>query len=393
MRGSLPVAVERVRLENYRSIASCDVTLNAVTYLVGPNGAGKSNFLDALRLVAESLSTSLEQAVRDRGGLDAIKHRGADATAPVSVHCEVRLPAGLTATYGVELELLPRSGFGVRREVCEVSQAGRGIVASFDRLGDAIRSTDPILPAPPPSRLYLTTAASLASFRMVFNVLTRMGFYNISPSELREIQPPDVDDVLDRGARNAAGVLARLEQESPSVVRRIEEYLAAVVPGVIGVDTDPVGARQALYFLEARSEDEATERFLAQSMSDGTLRAFGVLLALFQRADVDRDLVLVGVEEPEAAVHPAAAAVLRDAVAEAGAVRQLLITTHSPELLDDPDLDAGSLLAVESVNGRTVISAPEPAALSAVRERLYTAGELLRIGQLQPADAPEAAST
>jgi len=45
----------RVRLRHYRSIASADITLGDLMLVVGPNGSGKSNFLDALRLVSESL--------------------------------------------------------------------------------------------------------------------------------------------------------------------------------------------------------------------------------------------------------------------------------------------------------------------------------------------------
>lgn len=48
----------RVRLRQYRSIASADVSLGDLLLLVGPNGSGKSNFLDALRLTSESLLTS-----------------------------------------------------------------------------------------------------------------------------------------------------------------------------------------------------------------------------------------------------------------------------------------------------------------------------------------------
>jgi ABC-type multidrug transport system ATPase subunit len=62
-----PVFLKRVVLNNYKSIKECSVKLGPLTFLLGQNGAGKSNFLDALRLVAESLNTSLEHALRDRG--------------------------------------------------------------------------------------------------------------------------------------------------------------------------------------------------------------------------------------------------------------------------------------------------------------------------------------
>ena len=51
-----PVLLRRVVLRNYKSYANCSVALGPLTFLVGPNGAGKSNFLDALRLVTESLT-------------------------------------------------------------------------------------------------------------------------------------------------------------------------------------------------------------------------------------------------------------------------------------------------------------------------------------------------
>lgn len=60
---SKPGTVARVRLRNYKSIASCSVNLRPLTNLVGPNGAGKSNFLDGLRFTAESLRHSLDHAL------------------------------------------------------------------------------------------------------------------------------------------------------------------------------------------------------------------------------------------------------------------------------------------------------------------------------------------
>jgi len=65
----------RVVLKNYKSIAACDVRFGPLTFLVGPNGAGKGNFLDALRFVADSLRSSLEHALRDRGGINDVRRR------------------------------------------------------------------------------------------------------------------------------------------------------------------------------------------------------------------------------------------------------------------------------------------------------------------------------
>ena len=66
----------RVVIQNFKSIAACDVTLGDLTCLVGPNGSGKSNFLDALEFVSDALNTNLAHAIRVRGGLASILRGG-----------------------------------------------------------------------------------------------------------------------------------------------------------------------------------------------------------------------------------------------------------------------------------------------------------------------------
>jgi hypothetical protein len=91
-----------------------------------------------------------------------------------------------------------------------------------------------------------------------------------------------------------------------------------------------------------------------------------------------------GLEEPETALHPAAAGILRDCIVEAPRTVQILVTSHSADLLDDPDLPDETIRAVEATGGRTVIAPLDEASRSVLRDRLYTAGELLRSGQLAP---------
>jgi predicted ATPase len=124
---------------------------------------------------------------------------------------------------------------------------------------------------------------------------------------------------------------------------------------------------------------------MAENMSDGTLRALGVLTALFQSSgQAAKRVPFVGIEEPEVAVHPGAAGVLRDGLVTASKTTQIAVTSHSPDLLDDKDLPVESILAVVNRNGETAIAPPDEAGRSAIRDRLYTAGELLRLNQIEP---------
>ena len=88
--------ITRVVLKNYKSIAACDVELQPLTFLVGPNGAGKSNFLDSLRFVADALNSSLDHAIRDRGGIDNIHCRSGECPKHFSIRLDFTLSEGST---------------------------------------------------------------------------------------------------------------------------------------------------------------------------------------------------------------------------------------------------------------------------------------------------------
>ena len=120
-------------------------------------------------------------------------------------------------------------------------------------------------------------------------------------------------------------------------------------------------------------------------MSDGTLRVLGILVALFQLSTSGAWRVpLVGIEEPEIALHPGASGVLRDSLHEASRHTQIILTSHSPDLLDDDELDPDAILVVAAKAGDTTINPLGGVGRSVLYDQLYTAGELLRIGQLVP---------
>jgi predicted ATPase len=110
-----------------------------------------------------------------------------------------------------------------------------------------------------------------------------------------------------------------------------------------------------------------------------------VLAALFQGRLGGRSATsLVGIEEPEAGLHPAAAGALFDALVDASYTTQVLVATHSAALLDSDDVDVDSLLAVVAEDGLTQIGPIDEVGRSILRDRLFTAGELLQMAQLRP---------
>ena len=212
-----------------------------------------------------------------------------------------------------------------------------------------------------------------------------MGFYSLNPDRIRDLQSPDAGQLLARDGSNITSVLAQLRQHNPHRKQRVEQYLSKVVPGVHGVDVKVVGPKETLEFRQQVAGSKDPWRFLAANMSDGTVRALGILVALFQSGNgTGSHVPLVGIEEPEIALHPAAAGLLLDGLKEASRSTQVIVTSHSPDLLDNQQIDADSLLAVYAEAGSTHIGALDPAGRAAVKNRLYTPGELLRSNQMRP---------
>ena len=397
----------RVVLRNYKSIAACDVSPAQLSFLVGPNGSGKSNFLDALRFVADSLRFSIDHALRDRGGINDVRKRSGGRPTHFGIRVEFNL-ADLRGHYAFAVGAKRQGGYEIQQEECRVVQRdrddsplnaeehGRTLRASrilyklsdhFYKVkrGRVVSSTLSPPPTASADRLYLVNVSGVDAFRPVYDMLSETGFYNLNPKAIRDLQPPDPDDLLKPDGSNVASVLSNLATRSPDFKQRIEEYLEAVVPGLVGVNRSRIGPRETLEFRQQVRGSQHPWRFPASNMSDGTLRAFGVLLALFQGAgNGDSKRRLVGIEEPETALHPAAAGVLVDALREAAGHAQILVTSHSPDLLDNNDISDNSILAVVAEHGETKIGPLDHVGRSVLRDRLFTAGELLRMNQLDP---------
>jgi predicted ATPase len=154
------------------------------------------------------------------------------------------------------------------------------------------------------------------------------------------------------------------------------------VPTVHGVRRLAVGSMETLEFQQQLAAQDSW-RFAARSMSDGTLRALGVLTALFQ-SNADFSPSLIAIEEPEAALHPEAGAALREALERASKEVQIIITSHSPELLDDVSVEHHQLLAVTAMSGETQLASIDSASRDAIQGKSFSAGELLKKGQLIP---------
>ncbi|MFJ3712535.1 AAA family ATPase [Streptomyces sp. NPDC090053] len=277
-------------------------------------------------------------------------------------------------------------GFRIARENCGVwfdARTGEGQRYADARFrvekGVLADQSEPVMPPVNDRRLYLVSAAGLDAFQPVFDGLAGISVFSLTPDVMRQPQTPDSGEFLHRDGANIASVLHRLDRADKA---RVEAYLHQIVPGMREVSRSELGNGETLEFVQDVPGAKNPWRFQAQSMSDGTLRALGVLVALF--AGTGQTLSPVGIEAPESALHPAAVCVLLDVLRDASERRQVIVTTHSSDLLDRHDFELAQLRAVRSIGGETKIGALDAAEALAMSEQLYTPGELLRTDQLLP---------
>jgi predicted ATPase len=372
--------IRKITLRNYKSIASCKIELPRLSFLIGPNGSGKSNFLDSFRFVSDGLKTSLDHALRDRGTIKEVRRRSGGHPNHFSIRLDFNLPARAYGHLSFRIGARKDGGFEVQNEECRIVTGTMQEHFYHVRSGEVRESSLKLMPAAVPDRLFLVNASGLPEFRPAYDALSGMEVYNLSPAEIKAMQKPDPGDILRREGSNIASVFQNLDD---SHKERVNDYLSRIVSGLSDARTKVLGAQETIEFRQAVKGQKHPWTFLASSMSDGTLRALGVLVAIFQnRQEEGVSPMFIGLEEPEMALHPAASAVLLSALRQASNHSQIVVTSHSPDLLDNPDIPAESIFAVDNLDGVTRIGGIDEAGRTMLRDKLFTPGELLRQNQL-----------
>lgn len=392
MKQPAPV-LNRVRVTNYKSIASCEVVFTPLLILVGPNGAGKSNFIDALLFVTDVLESTPADAVARRGGLDAVIRRVPEALDEFSIELELSLDVHgqlIPVLYGFTIgrDLTSRGSLIVRHERCllrngadETSwtafEAESGRVLQSGETNRTRRNTRGQIE---PDRLYLPLAATQGEFSEVYQALRAMLFYHLDTDLMRRVEPERVSRQLGYSGEGLGEVLGALKQGFPVFKARLDDYMSAIVPGVAGVDQRLAGPYSTV---ELRTR-ESERAFGPESISEGTLHAAGVLAALFQPIVLEGRATLLAIEEPETALHPAASGALFDALTEASERCQVIVTTQSADLLEREDIDPDWVRVVTIDGGVTEIGGIDGISRGLVKDKLATVGELMRGRRLRP---------
>ncbi|MBC8432680.1 MAG: AAA family ATPase [Desulfobacterales bacterium] len=382
MTESLRVTVEEIRLQRFRAFENARLVLSDLTFLVGRNGAGKSSLLDAVDLLRESVSDSLENALDRRGGLQKVQRakpgRGKKTPMGIAVVFRIVFPGDRQArvVYGFEVQDKKTGGSSHIRE-CFMYSKG----TSFERKDQTFDSERKPDVSPPAGNLVLPLVARSDSlWESVLNTIRNMRAYELSPGHMASATEIGERSTLTRDGANAGDVLKAIE--GTAAHRWMVERLGIITDGINDVRAEALMGRRVVRFFQKSETVELN--FDASQVSQGTLRSLGVLLALKQSPLPS----VVLVDEIENSVHPSALAVLLDAALASSDDTRVVLTSHSPEVLSHPAVTGERVRVVEWRNGNSRIFSLSPETQASVND-IDTVGWMLRSNALWTGPNPE----
>lgn len=367
-----------LQVGNFRSLASrVEFTPGPLSVIVGPNGAGKSNVLDALSFVSEAVLTGLPSAVTSRGGIECVRRRSGGR--PFNVKFDLRFSIeGEPARYRFELTGDAHGEYLVKSEEANVRFEGETV--EFRRSADGFEGPEGLAPRTDLQSLVLTALAGDRRFKPLTNHLAAMRVYSIFPDTLRKPQTFDPTSPMRSHGENWVSTLKAL-LDRPADRKDLIDALERTTG-----DIEDLRVKSAAGFLvaEFKQPTPAGKRKAPLWMgslqqSDGTLRVAGILTALLQ----EPPLSVIGIEEPELTVHPGIIPLLMDYLRQASERSQVILTTHSPILLDLLNVEHDHLFVAGRRGGITRLERVSDATLAPVRQDLLRLRDLFEAGELQ----------
>ncbi|WP_380161776.1 AAA family ATPase [Kineococcus sp. R86509] len=367
--------IRQLWVSNFRSLGdNVHVRLTPLTALVGINGSGKSNILDALRFVRDALTDGLDVAVARRLGIERLR-RVATYSRPRNLSVDVEVVVdGQSSTYGFSLAASTGGTYRVAREYLSQWDAAGVETPIFEvSKGRAVRVPAGLDPAVVADELIMPSISAHQQVRGVIDALRQVRVHSIFPRELASPQPVGKTPPMDDNGSNWAAVIRSLSAERHD---QLVSALSRVLPDVVDLKVVTSGGFDTVEFVHEVAPGRL-RRFNAAQESDGTLRIASLLTALLQN---DRPS-LIGVEEPELTINPGLLPLLMDFLREAAMSTPVVVTSHSPELLDL--VEADEVRVVERHDLVTSVSALGLGEQDLIRRQLLGPGGLLRAGGLR----------
>ena len=339
-----------IAITNWRNFAHIEFDMSSRLFVVGPNSSGKTNLLGALRFLGDIGRRGLVAASEDLGGPDRYFRSGADSAAFVATFNDTQN----STEFALFLRLMSAGSESTKR--------GSDADQTF-----AFPMTDPLTGEL--NDRYLDVHQTITaggkksadegeSFPVEDEEAQRTrvrqtlaGIRYIHPNPKKMLERSDrYDPDHGTGFFQHAGRFS--DQQLDAVVDRIRPIMASVVPEVPNLSYQRMGLGTEVVFYSDTPVRGASGVYSHEQFSEGTLRLLGLL---FDLATLPRDTSVVLIEEPETFLQASVVRSLPSLLAEVAMNRdvQMIISTHSPELIDSELVLPSQVLMLRSENGET----------------------------------------
>ena len=333
--------IELLRVKNYRALRDIELKqLKPLTVFLGANGSGKSTLFDVFAFLSECFTVGLDSAWNKRGGLKELRTRGCDG--PIEFELKYREePKSPIITYHLSIDEGIKDPF-VDTEWLQWRPSSRGKhirFLDFHRgVGSVIAGETPNKENEPineqlddPSALAANMLGQLARHPRVGALrrfITDWHLSYLSTDATRQATSDGPQKRLSATGDNLPNVIQYLQERYPERLEKIISVLSDRIPRLEKIDTElMMEGRRLLQIKDAPFE----QPILAKFASDGTLKLLSYL-TLFHDPQPPQ---LIGIEEPENYLHPRLLTGLVGECLEVSAMSQLMITTHSPRLVNE----------------------------------------------------------
>ena len=330
--------IRTLAVEGYRSLRHLVTPLDAVTVVTGPNGSGKTTVYRALRLLADVVREGALAGLAREGGMRSALHAGPRGTGPVAMRLGF---SGDDLSYAIDLGLPQGGGVQpfpldpqIKSEVVWAGPVLRPATTLAERRGPSVRlrgdagwSTAGWRLADHESLMSaLVDPAEAPELFAIRQQATRWRFYDHlrtdADAPARRPGPATFTPVLAPDGADLASALLTIERVG--VAAQLHDAVDAAFDARLQVTEDDDGAcRVALHQPGVRRPLAAAE------LSDGTLKFLLLAAALMS----PRPPALLVLNEPESSLHPSLMPALAALVLDAAERCQVVVVTHSGDLV------------------------------------------------------------
>jgi predicted ATPase len=384
--------ITHIKVSNFKSFERLDVDLNEFNILIGANASGKSNFIQIFKFLRDIVNYGVDNAISMQGGVEYLRNISVGPSEPLLLEIIFRQPA---AGFGIQdigikiYEIVYRFSLEFRKrkppfkiiedklttrcesialekqgeKIIEKEKLGEGEITLSNVNGKLKIETnfpDGISPKilkehlfPPffrEGKFSLLLRSPLPFLWGISpSIFETTSIYDIDPKLPKKAVPISGKAELEEDGSNLAIVLKNITENKESQ-RKFSNLIRDLLPFVKNWDVEKFADKSLLFKLE---EKYFSDQYIPASLiSDGTINLTALIIALY----FDQKPLTI-IEEPEKNIHPYLMFKVVDMMRDASQHKQIIVTTHSAELVKHADLK-DILLVSRNKEGFSVISRP-----------------------------------